>query len=55
MSLAWLAELRLQARWLLLAMLVAMLAGTASAWFLWALDWATGTRMGHPWLLWLLP
>jgi len=34
---------------------VAVLAGTASAWFLWALDWATGTRTGHPWLLWLLP
>lgn len=44
-----------QARWLLLATPVAMLAGTASAWFLWALDWATGTRAGHPWLLWLLP
>ena len=49
------ARLARQARWLLLAMPVAMLAGTASAWFLWALDWATGTRAGHPWLLWLLP
>ena len=43
------------ARWVLLAIPVAVLAGTASAWFLWALDWATGTRMGHPWLFWLLP
>ena len=43
------------ARWVLLALPVAVLAGTASAWFLWALDRATGTRMGHPWLLWLLP
>lgn len=55
MSLAWLSKLRLQARWLLLAMLVAVLAGTASAWFLWALDWATGTRNVHSWLIWLLP
>lgn len=36
-------------------MLVAVLAGTASAWFLWALDWATSTRHAHSWLLWLLP
>jgi H+/Cl- antiporter ClcA len=28
-------------------------AGTASAFFLIALDWATGTRIAHPWLLWL--
>lgn len=40
---------------MLLALPVALLAGTASAWFLWALDRATGTRMDHPWLLWLLP
>lgn len=32
-----------------------MLAGSASALFLWALDWATGTREAQPWLIALLP
>lgn len=43
------------AKWLALASVVAVLAGTASAFFLFALDWATDTRTGHPWLIWLLP
>ncbi|MCE1185433.1 MAG: voltage-gated chloride channel family protein [Rhodocyclales bacterium] len=43
------------ARWLGLAALVALLAGSASAFFLWALDLATATRLAHPWLLALLP
>lgn len=43
------------ARWLLLAGGIAVLAGTASAWFMFALNWATATRTAHPWLLWLLP
>ena len=42
-------------RWLILAALVAALAGTASAWFLMALEWATQTREAHRWLIWLLP
>ncbi|MFM2085786.1 MAG: hypothetical protein RLZZ237_655 [Pseudomonadota bacterium] len=42
-------------KWLLIAALVAVLAGTASAGFLFALAWATNTRMAHPWLIWLLP
>jgi len=42
-------------RWLLLACGVAVLAGTASAFFLIALDWATDTRTRLPWLLALLP
>ncbi|MGC0155573.1 voltage-gated chloride channel family protein [Chromobacterium vaccinii] len=42
-------------KWLLLAGLVAALAGTASAFFLFALDWATATRLSHRWLIWLLP
>ncbi|PJJ17375.1 H+/Cl- antiporter ClcA [Janthinobacterium sp. 67] len=42
-------------KWLLLAFVVAVLAGTASALFLFALDWATRTRMAHAWLIWLLP
>ncbi len=42
------------AKWLLLSIAVAILAGTASAFFLFALDWATQTRTTHPWLIWLL-
>jgi H+/Cl- antiporter ClcA len=42
-------------KWLVLACLAAGLAGTASAAFLFALDWATATREAHRWLIWLLP
>lgn len=42
-------------KWLLLSTLVAALAGSASAFFLWALDWATTTRDTHPRLIWALP
>jgi H+/Cl- antiporter ClcA len=42
-------------KWLLLASAVAALAGSASAFFLFALDWATSTRITHRWLIWLLP
>lgn len=49
------SALRLHAKWLILATVVAGLAGTASAWFLLALDWATRTREAHPWLLAGLP
>ncbi len=42
-------------RWCLLGSGVGVLAGVASAAFLIGLDWATGTRVAHPWLLWLLP
>ena len=42
-------------KWLLLASAVAALAGSASAFFLFALEWATETRVRHRWLLWLLP
>lgn len=42
-------------KWLLLATLVAILAGSASALFLVSLDWATATRDAHRWLIWLLP
>ena len=43
------------ARALLLAAGVALLAGSASALFLHALDWATATRLANPWLLAGLP
>ncbi|MFT5643643.1 MAG: H+/Cl- antiporter ClcA [Janthinobacterium sp.] len=42
-------------KWLLLAMLVALLAGSASALLLFALDWASATRIAHRQLIWLLP
>ncbi len=42
-------------KWLLLATAVAILAGSASAFFLFALDWATDTRTAHRWMIWLLP
>lgn len=43
------------AKWLLLAGLVAVLAGSASAFFLFALDYVTATRESHRWLIALLP
>ena len=42
-------------KWTLLAGAVAVLAGTASAFFLWALDAATTTRESHRHIVWLLP
>ena len=43
------------AKWLALAGLVALLAGSASAFFLFSLDHATQWRETHPWVIWLLP
>jgi H+/Cl- antiporter ClcA len=42
-------------RWLLLCAAVAIVAGSASALFLFALDWATRTRSLQPDLIWGLP
>lgn len=42
-------------KWCLIASLVAALAGTASAFFLFALDAATAWRQQHAWIIWLLP
>ncbi|MEB0012224.1 voltage-gated chloride channel family protein [Glaciimonas sp. Gout2] len=42
-------------RWLVLSSVVGALAGVASSALLVSLDWATATRVGHPWLVWLLP
>lgn len=49
------ASLSALGRGLLLAVAVALLAGSASALFLHALDWATATRLASPWLLAGLP
>ncbi|SFM73329.1 voltage-gated chloride channel family protein [Rugamonas rubra] len=42
-------------KWCLIAGLVAALSGSASAFFLFALDQATRYREAHAWLIWLLP
>ncbi len=42
-------------KWLLLSSAIAFMAGSASALFLWALEWATSTRVSHPQLIWGLP
>lgn len=42
-------------KWCALALVVALLAGSASALFLWALDGATAWRLDHPWMIALLP
>lgn len=49
------AMLRALGRWIALSAIVGALAGSASALFLVLLDLATGTRLAHPWLVWLLP
>lgn len=43
------------AKWLLLSGLIAVLAGTASAGFMAALEWASATRSANHWLILLLP
>lgn len=47
--------LRYIGKWLVVASIVATLAGTASAFFLFELDWATRWREAHCWVIWLLP
>jgi H+/Cl- antiporter ClcA len=47
--------LRYVAKWVAVATVVAALAGSASALFLFALDWATHTREANRWLIWGLP
>lgn len=42
-------------KWLVIASVVAALAGSASAFFLLSLDQATAWRESHPWVIWLLP
>jgi H+/Cl- antiporter ClcA len=50
-----LALVRHIGRWLPLAGLIGVLAGAASALFLALLEQATQIRLGHPWLVFLLP
>lgn len=55
MPLSFTALLRYLFKWLALAAIVAVLAGSASAFFLFALTWAAATRTAHVWLVWCLP
>jgi len=54
-SQALIALSRYIAKAIILASMVAVLAGTASALFLFSLDWATQTREANRWLIWGLP
>ncbi|MEK2688519.1 voltage-gated chloride channel family protein [Bdellovibrio sp. GT3] len=47
--------LRFTLRWSAISLIVGLLAGSATAAFLAALDLVTQTRIDHPWLLFLLP
>jgi H+/Cl- antiporter ClcA len=47
--------LKYLARWVALAVPVALCTGSMVALFLWLLNWAIQFRFGHAWLLWLLP
>lgn len=42
-------------RWIVLSVLVGLCVGVVGAEFHHAVEWATETRMTHPWLLYLLP
>lgn len=42
-------------KWLAVLVPMAMVIGSASAFFLWSLDALTKVRFANPWLLWLLP
>jgi H+/Cl- antiporter ClcA len=42
-------------KWLIICVLVGVLAGSTSAFFLVALDWVTNYREANTWIIWLLP
>ncbi|AYQ33836.1 voltage-gated chloride channel family protein [Runella sp. SP2] len=42
-------------KWLAMALIVGVLAGSASAFFLVSLNWVTEWREAHPWIIWFLP
>ena len=42
-------------KWLIMALIVGVLAGSASAFFLVSLNWVTNWRETHPWITWFLP
>ena len=42
-------------KWILICVLIGIITGSASAFFLIALDWVTQYRENNNWLIWLLP
>lgn len=42
-------------KWILICVLIGILSGSASAFFLVALEWVTQYRLHHEWIIWLLP
>lgn len=42
-------------KWTLICFLIGFLSGSASAFFLVALEWVTQSRNNHQWIIWLLP
>lgn len=42
-------------KWLLICLVVGILGGSASAFFLVSLEWATNWRVDHEWIIWTLP
>ncbi|OXB25590.1 chloride channel protein [Flavobacterium tructae] len=42
-------------KWILICVLIGVLSGSASAFFLLSLEWVTQFRIHHDWIIWLLP
>lgn len=42
-------------KWILICILIGILSGSASAFFLVSLEWVTKFRIQHDWIIWLLP
>ncbi|WET03677.1 voltage-gated chloride channel family protein [Flavobacterium sp. YJ01] len=42
-------------KWILICILIGILSGSASAFFLVSLEWVTQFRIQHNWIIWLLP
>ncbi|MET0946449.1 MAG: voltage-gated chloride channel family protein [Flavobacterium sp.] len=42
-------------KWILICVLIGILSGSASAFFLISLEWVTQFRIHHDWIIWLLP
>ena len=42
-------------KWILICSLIGLFSGSASAFFLVALEWVTQFRIQHDWIIWLLP
>ena len=51
----YLSQIQPAAKWVAILLLMAVVVGTASAFFLWTLDAVTRVRFENPWLLYFLP